>query len=609
MSLRGFYGALAPGRHTSGEWRGILVRALKAGMDRPLALAREIKRRSQWYISQLPFSKSALPATFCFYPFVNIDIRTDGKASLCCRADENISHLGRDLSLHTETFEEIWNSRYMQEVRRKMLSGKPVAACDGCYRFEASGIQSLRQKSLTWGNYAMGTLTLKGALAKAARLTTKAGYKRSPSSLQLWLGNLCNLKCRMCSPVFSSQIAADSVQSAWIGAKARVEVLLPGFIRGVGYTGFGSLVERQGQPYRKLAAGSVCTIALPQTGVLISALDISGVTLGNTGLCSLKLVAGDRTLLDRPSMLEKNWSYRIDLTPPLNTEGPIHLSFHVNHADVAIQSFKAEADPQLGKVQPKEIISRFPENPAWAENRSVLIDEIFSDPSGLQTVSFAGGEPMINPHLPSIIDVLEKNGGKDKLALYFSTNATKFPDDMIDRLRVFRSTTIALSVDGTGLLQEYIRYPSRWSVVESNIEKYNASGLTVEIHPTLQAYNAFGLLNLVRYCDQRSLKFTLVNVLEGPAWLSLDMLPPQVVDEALQAWQEYRQRDCQPHNTKEVDAVLSALKRPRAINIAELQEKFVRYTNALDKTRSASLARACPRLYDSLLASGLSLSG
>src|SRR5260370_26202993 len=58
-----------------------------------------------------------------------------------------------------------------------------------------------------------GTLAVE-ALAQegAAR-----GYRleRRPEWFIVELGNVCNLKCRSCSPLFSSRIAADPVHVAW----------------------------------------------------------------------------------------------------------------------------------------------------------------------------------------------------------------------------------------------------------------------------------------------------------------------------------------------------------------------------------------------------------
>src|SRR5258707_10772837 len=46
-----------------------------------------------------------------------------------------------------------------------------------------------------------------------------SGNMPFPSALHLWLGNHCNLKCRMCSPMFSSRIAADGVHAAWFSGQ------------------------------------------------------------------------------------------------------------------------------------------------------------------------------------------------------------------------------------------------------------------------------------------------------------------------------------------------------------------------------------------------------
>ena len=85
-----------------------------------------------------------LPATFCAAPFYQINITNDGKARLCCRTHDSITEGNRPLSLHSETFEQIWNSKYMCTVTGAMIAGEKVDACVGCYATEADGGKSLR---------------------------------------------------------------------------------------------------------------------------------------------------------------------------------------------------------------------------------------------------------------------------------------------------------------------------------------------------------------------------------------------------------------------------------------------------------------------------------
>ena len=102
---------------------------------------------------------------------------------------------------------DAWNSDYVKDVRRKMINGEPVPMCSGCYYQESVGKTSNRQHSINEWNGKLG----KAQFAKTVNDVVENDFE-SPSApvyLDLRLGNLCNLKCRMCNPWNSSQIANE----------------------------------------------------------------------------------------------------------------------------------------------------------------------------------------------------------------------------------------------------------------------------------------------------------------------------------------------------------------------------------------------------------------
>ena len=125
---------------------------------------------------------------YCVYPFINVHTNTDGRCKLCCHVygEDYIKVDGKDAVLGKTNWNNIWNSKYMLDVRANLLSGKKVKECNRCYEHEEKGLQSSRQ----WAN---------------------ENYKQpllhsNPTHLELRLGNKCNLKCNSCWSVSSSQI-------------------------------------------------------------------------------------------------------------------------------------------------------------------------------------------------------------------------------------------------------------------------------------------------------------------------------------------------------------------------------------------------------------------
>jgi pyruvate-formate lyase-activating enzyme len=77
----------------------------------------------------------------------------------------------------------------MKEIRRRMIAGETIRDCERCYLQEEQGAQSLRS---THG------------MDKYIRDTLPDGtYQKNAHTMQIQMGNICNLKCKMCSQMYS----------------------------------------------------------------------------------------------------------------------------------------------------------------------------------------------------------------------------------------------------------------------------------------------------------------------------------------------------------------------------------------------------------------------
>jgi hypothetical protein len=128
---------------------------------------------------------------FCDKPFNHNYIHPNGKMRLCC---STIQDLPTDnnynlFDANKHSIDDYWNSNRMKEIRRKMIAGEKIRDCEKCYRQEEQGVQSLRS---TQGMNKYITDTLPDGT-----------YQKSADSMQIQMGNICNLKCKMCSQMYS----------------------------------------------------------------------------------------------------------------------------------------------------------------------------------------------------------------------------------------------------------------------------------------------------------------------------------------------------------------------------------------------------------------------
>jgi MoaA/NifB/PqqE/SkfB family radical SAM enzyme len=136
----------------------------------------------------------------CMLPWVSIETSPIGTARPCCLAKDEITKPdGSKYSLRENTLEEIYHSDYMQNLRRDFLAGNKPATCQRCWDEEAAGRTSKRINS---------------------RVRLKEYYNsvdfQNVNPNQLWfidlkLGNICNLKCRICGSWSSSKWAKEEI--------------------------------------------------------------------------------------------------------------------------------------------------------------------------------------------------------------------------------------------------------------------------------------------------------------------------------------------------------------------------------------------------------------
>jgi pyruvate-formate lyase-activating enzyme len=135
--------------------------------------------------------------TWCVLPWIHAASLTDGSTQLCCVA-EGVS----GVNLNQNTIQDYWNSGYLKQVRTTMLKGEKVPACRRCYEEESNGYRSHRIIENKAWNDKLGFEFIEELVSQ----TLVDGTLNSEvMSLDLRLGNTCNLQCIMCQPRESSK--------------------------------------------------------------------------------------------------------------------------------------------------------------------------------------------------------------------------------------------------------------------------------------------------------------------------------------------------------------------------------------------------------------------
>lgn len=138
--------------------------------------------------------------TFCVLPFMHVATNASGSFRVCCNSNPNVNQIknpenGKPYKIYKHSIDEMWNSPDYREVRRQLIAGEKPKMCVRCFREEEAGIRSPRIgfNEKWWTD----------DVVVDEEIPVDIRY------VDLRLGNLCNLKCRMCNPWASSMWVKD----------------------------------------------------------------------------------------------------------------------------------------------------------------------------------------------------------------------------------------------------------------------------------------------------------------------------------------------------------------------------------------------------------------
>ncbi|MEZ6036813.1 MAG: twitch domain-containing radical SAM protein [Planctomycetota bacterium] len=155
------------------------------------------------------------------------------------------------------------------------------------------------------------------------------------------------------------------------------------------------------------------------------------------------------------------------------------------------------------------------------------------DLSQLKRLAFKGGEPMLNADVFVVLEHLASIGRLAEVNVSFVSNATIVHDELLELLRRAKSCHIALSLDGVGDVQTYIRHGnSATENIDCFVQAFSRiEGIAFRALPTVMVYNVFALDDIAQWWQQlaervpaRFEPLQFYNFVVTPAHLSITCL-------------------------------------------------------------------------------------
>lgn len=198
---------------------------------------------------------------------------------------------------------------------------------------------------------------------------------------------------------------------------------------------------------------------------------------------------------------------------------------------------------------------------AWFKDDKTLLDEEFdgrridpkwfkqTEPALQQTTDILksagsplklmieGGEPFLSKMFHQFLREMNSLGLSKNTNLYITTNGSIDPGKYLDDLKQFSTVKVLLSIEGTEKVNAYARSgPDTYTLdaVARNMDLLSQlpNFSRVVVSPTIQIYSLFDIGELIKWSRNRGYLITLQQILVGPPFLNINILPNDIKEMA-----------------------------------------------------------------------------
>ena len=136
-------------------------------------------------------------------------------------------------------------------------------------------------------------------------------------------------------------------------------------------------------------------------------------------------------------------------------------------------------------------------------------------------IYMAGGEPLIISDYIKVLNFIAENNLDTEVVI--NTNLTNLSKSVITAIKKIKKLSVTVSVDAYGKINEYHRYPLKWSKFLNNLETIYNCSIPIDFNTVVDAVSIFGIggLNNISHIPNT----WNLSIITRPNWLALKNIP------------------------------------------------------------------------------------
>jgi organic radical activating enzyme len=245
----------------------------------------------------------------------------------------------------------------------------------------------------------------------------------------------------------------------------------------------------------------------------------------------------------------------------------------------------------------------------WPQ-KDIVWKTLIDKSENIKFIKLWGGEAFLEKQtLEFLIDLISR-GLSENIELFINTNGHALQTNFLDIFSKFKKTNLMISIDGEGSVNEYIRFPSKWSKSVKEIDHFINWTKQNNIHNVRMSFNCvFQLLNLFNIPDLLEFLFSKfedlhykpevhVNFLSQPFYLSSQVAPQEMKKKATTLYNKLlNDSDLIKDNEALKQNITAYIKFINEEDRSDNYPRFLEVNKTYDKLRKQSLSDCIPEVF------------
>ena len=188
----------------------------------------------------------------------------------------------------------------------------------------------------------------------------------------------------------------------------------------------------------------------------------------------------------------------------------------------------------------------------WHKKNPVFWQQFYEQIPNMKQLYFAGGESLIIEEHYDILEECIRQGYAKDMEIRYNSNGVEWREDLFELWKHFKIVRFHYSVDSIHEMNDYIRYPSKWSRTEEVfhiLDTQTSDNVEITVACAVNALNIYYIPDFVKW--KLTQNFKKVNMwpfgagginyhfVYWPAFLNVKILPKWFKDECERKYEEF----------------------------------------------------------------------